>query len=117
MSATSNNVVRGPIRVTAFSTAARCGGRQPLTAPSGGGSGGNLNIYGGGGGCHEERSSGMGGASFFGGPGPSGHPQGGHFAHNHQGHSSPGSGGTAGYFSGHRGADGRPGLIIVTEFY
>ena len=81
------------------------------------GSGGNLNIYCGAGGSHEQRSAGMGGASFFGGPGPSGHPQGGHFAHNHQGHSSPGSGGTAGYFSGHRGADGRPGLIIVTEFY
>jgi hypothetical protein len=81
------------------------------------GSGGDLNIYGGCGGSHEQRSAGMGGASFFGGPGPSGHPQGGHFAHNHQGHSSPGTGGTSGYFSGHRGADGRPGLIIVTEFY
>ena len=81
------------------------------------GSGGDLNIYCGAGGSHEQRSAGMGGASFFGGPGPSGHPQGGHFAHNHQGHSSPGTGGTSGYFSGHRGADGRPGIIVITEFY
>jgi hypothetical protein len=81
------------------------------------GSGGNLNTYGGGGGSHEQRSSGMGGSSFWGGPGPAGHPQGGHFAHNHQGHSSPGTGGTSGYFSGHRGADGRPGMVVITEFY
>jgi len=81
------------------------------------GSGGNLNIYGGGGGSHEQRSAGMGGKSFWGGPAPSGHPQGGHFAHNHQGHSAPGTGGTSGYFSGHRGSDGRPGLVVITEFY
>jgi len=81
------------------------------------GSGGDLNIYGGAGGGHEQRSSGMGGASFFGGGAPSGHPQGGNFAHNHQGHAAPGTGGTAGYFSGHRGSDGRPGIIIITEFF
>lgn len=81
------------------------------------GSGGNLNIYGGCGGGHEQRSSGMGGSSFWGGPAPAGHPQGGHFSHNHQGHSAPGTGGTAGYFSGHRGSDGRPGLVVVTEFF
>ena len=81
------------------------------------GSGGNLNIYGGAGGSHEQRSSGMGGSSFWGGPAPAGHPQGGHFAHNHQGHSAPGTGGTSGYFSGHRGSNGRPGLVVITEFY
>lgn len=81
------------------------------------GSGGNLNIYGGCGGSHEQRSSGMGGSSFWGGPAPAGHPQGGHFAHNHQGHAAPGTGGTSGHFSGHRGSDGRPGLVVVTEFY
>ena len=81
------------------------------------GSGGDLNLYGGAGGGHEQRSSGMGGSSFFGGPAPSGHPQGGHFSHNHQGHSAPGTGGTSGYFSGHRGSDGRPGICVVTEFF
>ena len=81
------------------------------------GSGGNLNIYCGAGGSHEQRSSGMGGSSFWGGPAPAGHPQGGHFAHNHQGHSAPGTGGTSGYFSGHRGSNGRPGLVVITEFY
>jgi hypothetical protein len=81
------------------------------------GSGGDLNIYGGCGGGHEQRSSGMGGSSFFGGPAPAGHPQGGNFAHNHQGHASPGTGGTSGYFSGHRGSDGRPGIVIITEFF
>lgn len=81
------------------------------------GSGGDLNIYGGCGGGHEQRSSGMGGSSYFGGPGPAGHPQGGNFAHNHQGHSAPGTGGTSGYFSGHRGADGRPGLCVITEYF
>ncbi len=81
------------------------------------GSGGDLNIYGGCGGGHEQRSSGMGGSSYFGGPAPAGHPQGGNFAHNHQGHSSPGTGGTSGYFSGHRGSDGRPGLCVITEYF
>jgi hypothetical protein len=84
---------------------------------SGNGSGGDFNLHMGSGGGHEQRSSGMGGSNYFGGPGPAGHPQGGNFAHNHQGHSAPGTGGTAGYFSGHRGADGRPGLIVVTEYY
>ena len=81
------------------------------------GSGGDLNIYGGAGGGHEQRSSGMGGSSFFGGAAPAGHPQGGNFAHNHQGHAAPGTGGTSGYFSGHRGSDGRPGVIIITEYF
>lgn len=84
---------------------------------SGNGSGGNFNIHTGSGGGHEQRSSGMGGSSFWGGPAPSGHPQGGHFSHIHQGHAAPGTGGTSGYFSGHRGSDGRPGLVVITEFY
>jgi len=82
---------------------------------SGVGSGGNLNIHQGGGGCHHH-SAGPGGATYFGGAAPAGHPQGGHFAHNHQGHSAPGTGGTGGYFSGHRGSDGRPGLVVVEEY-
>lgn len=84
---------------------------------SGVGSGGDMNLHQGCGGGHEQRSSGMGGSTYFGGPGPAGHPQGGNFAHNHQGHSAPGTGGTAGYFSGHRGADGRPGLVVITEYF
>jgi len=81
------------------------------------GSGGDFNIHTGSGGGHEQRSSGMGGSSFWGGPAPSGHPQGGHFSHIHQSHAAPGTGGTSGYFSGHRGSDGRPGLVVITEFY
>lgn len=84
---------------------------------SGGGSGGDFNIHCGSGGGHEQRSSGMGGSSFWGGPAPAGHPQGGHFSHNHQSHSAPGTGGTSGYFSGHRGSDGRPGIVVITEYY
>ena len=55
--------------------------------------------------------------TYFGGGAPSSHPQGGHFAHNHQGHSAPGSGGAGAHFHGHRGSDGRPGIIIVTNYY
>jgi hypothetical protein len=84
---------------------------------SGVGSGGDLNLHSGSGGGHEQRSSGMGGSTFFGGPAPAGHPQGGHFSHTHQGHSAPGTGGTSGYFSGHRGSDGRPGIVVITEYF
>ncbi|CAB4125874.1 hypothetical protein UFOVP181_364 [uncultured Caudovirales phage] len=84
---------------------------------SGTGSGGDLNLYQGSGGGHEQRSSGMGGSTFFGGPAPAGHPQGGHFSHTHQGHSAPGTGGTSGFFSGHRGSDGRPGICVITEYF
>jgi hypothetical protein len=82
---------------------------------SGAGSGGNLNIHTGSGGAHHH-SFGPGGTSHFGGPAPSGHPQGGHFAHNHQGHAAPGTGGTGGYFQGHRGSDGKAGIIVIEEF-
>ena len=84
---------------------------------SGVGSGGDLNLHAGSGGGHEQRSSGMGGSTFFGGPAPAGHPQGGHFSHNHQSYSAPGTGGTSGYFTGHRGSDGRPGIIVITEYF
>tara|TARA_Y200000002_G_scaffold58962_1_gene44408 strand:- start:38738 stop:39595 length:858 start_codon:yes stop_codon:yes gene_type:complete len=80
------------------------------------GSGGNLNVYGGGGQAHHTRSS-VGGPSYWGGNTAAGHPQGGNFSHNHQGHAAPGSGGTSGYFSGFRGANGRNGMIVVYEFY
>jgi len=82
---------------------------------SGSGSGGDLNLHQGGGGAHHH-SFGPGGTSHFGGPAPSGHPQGGHFSHNHQGHAAPGSGGTGGYFHGHRGSDGRPGIVVIEEY-
>ena len=82
---------------------------------SGVGSGGNLNLHQGGGGSHHD-NFGPGGGSYWGGAAPSGHPQGGNFAHNHQGHSSPGSGGTGAYYHGHRGADGRPGLLVIEEY-
>lgn len=79
------------------------------------GSGGNLNIYGGGGDSHHGRSS-VGGGGFWGGAVAGGHPQGGNFSHNHQSHSSPGSGGSGGYFHNHRGSNGRPGMIVITHF-
>ena len=80
------------------------------------GSGGNLNVYGGGGQAHHTRSS-PGGPSYWGGNVAAGHPQGGNFSHNHQGHSAPGSGGTSGYFGGFRGVNGRNGMVVVYEFY
>lgn len=80
------------------------------------GSGGNLNSYGGGGGSHHQ-SYGPGGRSFWGGSSASGHPQGGNFAHNHQSHAAYGCGGQGGYFHGIRGANGRNGLVVITEYY
>ena len=82
---------------------------------SGVGSGGNLNIHQGGGGSHHD-NFGPGGGSIFGGAAPSGHPQGGHFSHNHQNHSAPGTGGTGGHYHGHRGSDGRPGIVVMEEY-
>lgn len=82
---------------------------------SGGASGGDLNIHQGGGGSHHD-TFGPGGTSHFGGPAPSGHPQGGNFAHNHQSHAAPGSGGTGAHYHGHRGSDGRPGIVVIEEY-
>ena len=82
---------------------------------SGSGSGGDFNIHTGSGGAHHD-SFGPGGTGYFGGAAPSGHPQGGNFTHNHQGHASPGSGGTGGYFHNHRGSDGKPGLCVIEEY-
>jgi hypothetical protein len=84
---------------------------------SGTGSGGDLNIYQGGGLSHHSYSGQSCADTFFGGGAPSSYPNGGHFGHNHQGHSAPGTGGAGGHFHGHRGSDGRPGLIIVTNYY
>jgi hypothetical protein len=84
---------------------------------SGVGSGGNLNLHMGGGLSHHAYSAQSCADTFFGGGAPSSHPQGGHFAHNHQGHSAPGTGGAGAHFHGHRGSDGRPGLVIVTMYY
>lgn len=84
---------------------------------SGVGSGGNLNLHMGGGFSHHAYSAQSCADTFFGGGAPSSHPQGGHFAHNHQGHTAPGSGGAGAHFHGHRGSDGRPGIIVVTSYY
>ncbi|CAB4125875.1 hypothetical protein UFOVP181_363 [uncultured Caudovirales phage] len=84
---------------------------------SGVGSGGNLNLHMGGGLSHHAYSAQSCADTYFGGGAPSSHPQGGHFAHNHQGHSAPGTGGAGAHYHGHRGSDGRPGLIIVTNYY
>lgn len=84
---------------------------------SGAGSGGNLNIHQGGGLSHHSYAGQSCADTFFGGGAPSSHPQGGHFAHAHQSHSAPGTGGAGGSFHGHRGSDGKPGLVIVTMYY
>ena len=84
---------------------------------SGVGSGGNLNLHMGGGLSHHAYSAQSCADTYFGGGAVSSHPQGGHFAHNHQGHSAPGSGGAGAHFHGHRGSNGRPGIIIVTNYY
>ena len=83
---------------------------------AGNGSGGQIAIFGGGGQCHNNRSA-IGGDCYFGGAVAAGHPNGGNFSHNHQGHSTPGSGGTGGYFGGHYGSQGKNGMIIVTMYY
>ena len=84
---------------------------------SGTGSGGNLNIHSGGGLSHHAYSAQSCANTFFGGGAPGNHPQGGHFAHNHQTHTAPGTGGAGAHFHGHRGSDGRPGIVVVTNFY
>ena len=80
------------------------------------GSGGNLNIYGGGGGNHHQQT-GIGGCSFWGGSTAGGHPQGGQFAYNHRTHAAQGAGGAGGYFHGNRGAIGKEGMVVVTNYY
>ncbi len=84
---------------------------------SGSGSGGNLNLHMGGGLSHHAYSAQSCADTYFGGGAVSSHPQGGHFAHNHQGYSAPGTGGAGAHFHGHRGSDGRPGVVIVTMYY
>ena len=82
----------------------------------GSGSGGNLNIYGGGGSGHEYWSGNLGGGSFFGGSGASGHPRGGHYAYNYQYRAAQGSGGSPGYHTSRRGARGMQGIVCVWNF-
>ena len=82
----------------------------------GNGSGGNLNVYGGGGESHHARGGNNGSRPYLGGGVAGGWPQGGNFSHNHQSHSSPGSGGGGAHYHGHRGSNGRPGMVIVTHF-
>jgi len=82
----------------------------------GNGSGGNINVYGGGGRPHHTYSS-CGGDSFWGGPVPAGHPQGGQFSWNHRSHAAYGAGGSGGYFHGNRGANGRRGCVVIYNYY
>lgn len=91
--------------------AQHCGG------VSGNGSGGNLNIHTGGGYSHHGRDCSSVAESFFGGGTASNYPNGGQFGHNHNGHSALGAGGGGAHFHSYRGTDGRPGIIIVTNFY
>lgn len=84
---------------------------------SGTGSGGNLNIHTGGGYSHHGRDASSVAESFFGGGTASNYPNGGQFGHNHNGHSAPGAGGGGAHFHSYRGTDGRPGIVIVTNYY
>ena len=83
---------------------------------AGTGSGGDLNIYGGGGESHHARGGNMGSNSYLGGGVAGGWPQGGNFSHNYQTHSAPGTGGGGAHYHGHRGSNGRPGMVIVTNY-
>jgi len=84
---------------------------------SGNGSGGNLNIHTGGGYSHHARDAQAVAESFFGGGAPSSYPNGGQFGHNHESHTALGSGGSGAHFHSYRGSSGRPGVIIVTNYY
>lgn len=84
---------------------------------SGVGSGGNLNVHTGGGYSHHARDCSSVAESFFGGGTASNYPNGGQFGHNHNGYSALGAGGGGAHFHSYRGTDGRPGIIIVTNFY
>lgn len=84
---------------------------------SGVGSGGTLNIHQGSGFSHHARSAQSCANTFWGGGAPSSHPQGGNFGHNHQNHTAPGTGGAGAHFHNHRGSDGRPGMVVVTNYY
>ena len=91
--------------------AQHCGG------VSGVGSGGNLNIHTGGGYSHHARDSSAVAESFFGGGTASNYPNGGQFGHNHNAYAAEGSGGGGAHFHSYRGTDGRPGIVIVTNYY
>lgn len=91
--------------------AQHCGG------VSGSGSGGNLNIHTGGGYSHHARDSSSVAESFFGGGTASNYPNGGQFGHNHNSYAAEGAGGGGAHFHSYRGTDGRPGIVIVTNYY
>lgn len=84
---------------------------------SGTGSGGNLNLHTGGGYSHHARDSSAVAESFFGGGAASNYPNGGQFGHNHEGRATLGSGGCGAHFHSYRGSNGRPGIIIVVNYY
>jgi hypothetical protein len=65
---------------------------------SGRGNGGQLNIHQGGGFSHHAYSAQSCANSFFGGGAPGNHPQGVHFAHNHQNHTAQGTVGSVSHF-------------------
>lgn len=80
------------------------------------GSGGDVNLYGGGGPGHQYWAGPTGGASYFGGSGPSGYPNGGTYAKNNSAFAAYGAGGAAGYHSQQQGAFGKDGVVVIWEF-
>jgi len=82
----------------------------------GSGSGGDLNIIGGGGSGHIYYGVGNAGASFFGGGGPCGHPNGGNFAYNYKDNAAPGAGGAGGYRRNGHGSTGKDGIVVIYEY-
>lgn len=79
------------------------------------GSGGLINLYGGGGQGHSYYNA-KGGTSYFGGSGPSGHPNGGQYAVNYQDYAAPGAGGANGWSYSYTGARGKDGAVWIMEY-
>ena len=80
------------------------------------GSGGNVNIYGGGGSGHGPGGASSGGASYFGGGAHGAHTNNAGYPTSHEDHQAPGGGGTGGYTTHTRGANGKTGCVIVWEY-
>ena len=74
-------------------------------------------MHTGGGYSHHARDAQAVAQSFFGSGAASNYPNGGQFGHNHEGHATLGSGGSGAHFHSYRGSNGRPGLIVVTNYY
>jgi hypothetical protein len=82
---------------------------------SGGGSGGDINLYGGGGSGHDNRG-GKGGQSFFGGSKFPGWPNN-SFSHYGESHyMAPGAGGSGEHTTHSRGSHGACGMVVVYSY-